>query len=297
MTIYLRGAFLSLAMLALAMLARQAQAQCCCCCEDERAIFPPSLWTCCAENPYEERIETDRHDFTQSGRTVGCGVVQLEAGYTYFYNNDDGVVEQAHTTPEMMLRLGLTDGIEFRIRWDYAWGREETEQFDGAEDLRLAFKFAISEQRGWIPTSALEVRSTVPTGGSDWTTDGVQGGLDYIFEWELAPRWVLAASTGVSTNGLSEFGLIEPELGGEDDFILWSHSVALGLPLSCRNELYLEYFYLHTHGREEELTEHYFDAGIDHYVTNNFVLDVRAGIGLNDEADDFFVGVGGGWRY
>jgi len=31
-------------------------------------------------DPYEERIETERHDFTQSTTTVGRGVFQLESG-------------------------------------------------------------------------------------------------------------------------------------------------------------------------------------------------------------------------
>ena len=36
-------------------------------------------------DPWEERIETDRHDFTQSPRTIGRLVAQIESGYTYFY--------------------------------------------------------------------------------------------------------------------------------------------------------------------------------------------------------------------
>ena len=39
----------------------------------------------CQRNPYEERIETERHDFTQSAITVGRKVAQIESGYSYFY--------------------------------------------------------------------------------------------------------------------------------------------------------------------------------------------------------------------
>ena len=39
---------------------------------------------CQQRDPWEERIETDRHDFTQSAVTVGRGVVQFESGY-YIY--------------------------------------------------------------------------------------------------------------------------------------------------------------------------------------------------------------------
>ena len=54
---------------------------------------------CCAQSardPYEERIETDRHDFTQSTKTVGRGVVQFEGGYTFFYKDTDEDRDIAH---------------------------------------------------------------------------------------------------------------------------------------------------------------------------------------------------------
>lgn len=70
-------------------------------------------------DPYEERIETERHDFTQSTKTVGHGVVQLEAGYTYFYRDEREEIDNSHATPEMLIRIGLSDDIEFRLRWNF----------------------------------------------------------------------------------------------------------------------------------------------------------------------------------
>jgi hypothetical protein len=40
-----------------------------------------------------------------------------------------------------------------------------------------------------------------------------------------------------------------------------------------------------------------FNVGIDHYVTDNFVIDWRGGVGLSEDAEDFFTGVGGGYRF
>ena len=40
-------------------------------------------------DPYEERIETERHDFTQSATTVGHGVFQIESGYSYFSKQNE----------------------------------------------------------------------------------------------------------------------------------------------------------------------------------------------------------------
>ena len=44
-----------------------------------------------------ERIETDRHDFTQSTTTAGRGVFQIESGYSFFV--DPRVVKPITHTP------------------------------------------------------------------------------------------------------------------------------------------------------------------------------------------------------
>ena len=75
---------------------------------------------CPNRNPWEERIETERHDFTQSTTTVGRGVFQIESGYSYFYKDEDDEIEHTHASPEMLLRLGLSDDIEFRVRFNYS---------------------------------------------------------------------------------------------------------------------------------------------------------------------------------
>jgi hypothetical protein len=75
-----------------------------------------------------EPIETDRHDFTQSTRTVGRGVSQLEFGYLYSYRDKEDEIEHTHVTPELVLRYGLTDelvenyfniGVDFLVNDDF----------------------------------------------------------------------------------------------------------------------------------------------------------------------------------
>lgn len=250
-------------------------------------------------NPYEERIETERHDFTQSAVTVGRGVAQVEAGYTYFYKDNEEEIESAHTAPEMLLRVGLSEDIEFRVRYNYAWVfvDEEADQ-RGSEDLRYGFKLQITrpEGEGWTPTSALEIRGAAPTGGDAFSTENAEFGLDYIYQWELVECVTLAGSTGYTTNGLGDFGLL-PEEPAVESFNVWSQSVALGLELTQENTLYVEWFGLHSDGLNNEFVQSTFNLGVDHYVTNNFVIDLRAGVGLTDDTDDFFAGAGGGYRY
>ncbi len=250
-----------------------------------------------ASNEIEtERIETDRHDFTQSTKTVGHGRAQLEFGYTYFYSDRNEEIEHAHTGPEALFRFGITERTELRLRSNYVWVFEEEERREGSEDIRFALKTETSEAEGLTPESALELRFTFPTGGDPWSTEEIEFGLDFIYGWPFAEAMELYGSTGYSTTGLGEFGLVG-EIPSEDRFNTWTQSVALGVELGPVTTIYSEFFGIFTDGRSEDLELAFFNVGLDYYLSDDFVLDFRVGLGLTSESEDFFAGIGGGYRF
>ncbi len=255
----------------------------------------------CQRDPFEERIETERHDFTQSATTVGRGIVQIESGYSYYYKKTDTERESNHTLPELLLRVGLSEDIEVRLRWNYAWVLIEDEpDRTGFEDLRYSIKLQLTRERcdSLLPTSALEIRALAPTGADVFTTTNSEFGLDYIYQWALAEGITLAGSTGFATNGLGDFGLL-PDEPTNETFIVYSQSAVLGVELGERNTAYLEWYGLYSDGLEfeEEFSVSVLNVGVDHYFSNNFVVDIRLGMGLTQDSDDFFTGIGGGFRF
>jgi len=253
----------------------------------------------CQRDAYEERIETERHDFTQSAVTVGRGVLQIEGGYSYFYKDSEGEIESSHTGPELLLRYGISEDIEIRLRWNYAWQFPEAEPSEsGSEDLRYSVKLQTTRQHegSFVPTSALELRGSAPTGGEAYSTSRVEAGFDYIYLWELSECMSVAGSTGYGTDGFGDFGQVSED-PANDRFSFLSQSAVLGLELSESNTMYAEWFGIYTNGRNDDVVISMFNIGIDHYITDNFVLDVRAGVGLSADSDDFFGGVGGGYRF
>jgi hypothetical protein len=248
-------------------------------------------------NPYEERIETERHDFTQSTVTVGKGVFQVEGGYTFFYKDHEEEIETSHSLPEMLCRYGISEDIELRMRTDYIWRFiDEADNVDGAEDLQFGLKLGMTEQCGLIPESALEIQMSVPTGGSAWSTERVNLGLDFIYGWELTEDLKLYGSTGAFQNALGDFGFL-PEESASDRFMVMSQSAALGIDVTERSTMYVEYYGIFSRDLEDEVTVGIFNVGVDYYLTNNLVVDIRSGVGLTEDSDDFFVGIGGGYRF
>lgn len=243
-------------------------------------------------------LQTDRPDFTESSSTVGRGRVQLEAGYQFSYDDAGGEVMRAHNFPDALLRVGLTDDIEFRIAWSYL-----VEEFtlgpseDGAIDLYLGTKLFLMEQDGWIPESAIILQMTVPTGADVFCNDEVFYGFNLLYGWDLAGNWTLGASTGVNTGAedLLVTGAV-PTLN-RDGHVVTHQSITLGIPLTDRLGSFVEYFGLYSVGRESNFPENYFDTGLTYLVTDDFQLDWRIGLGLNEQAQHFFTGAGFAVRF
>lgn len=252
------------------------------------------------ESPYDEPLETERHDFTQSTKVVGPGVVQMEYGFLFTSNRDGGERETSYSAPELLLRFGLTETTEVRARGKYGWKFPEAEENgSGLTDMVFSIKHILSETEPWSlrPASAVEWRLSAPTGSKDFSAQKWYGGFDLIYEWELGDRITFAGSTGGNINGLGEFALYNIDVTRDDRFIAWTSSMALGAEISEKSTGYFEWFGVFTHGREEERSLNFLNVGVDYLLSKNALLDVRVGWGLNEQSDDLFAGVGGAFRF
>jgi hypothetical protein len=240
-----------------------------------------------------EPLVTDRPDFTEASVTVGRGVAQLESGYTFTYNSDDGERTENHSFPETLLRVGmLAEWFEFRVFWNYA---SETVQsgnledtISGAEDLYLGFKLALTPQECILPETAIIFQATVPSGSSNFTADEVLPGFNYLYGWDLSEEWTLGGSTGLN-------GAIDDLTA--DSYSEFSQSFTLGHAWSERVNSYAEWFVLAPTSADTNRPENYFNGGFTYLINNDIQWDIRAGVGLNEAADDFFAGSGLSLRY
>ncbi len=264
-----------------------------------QANGPPTLFQWYYEEDTEsvskldEPLVTDRPDFTESPTTVGQGVVQLEMGYTFTTDAAGGVRTTNHSFPETLWRIGmLADWLEFRIFWNYeiertrAGGVADTQS--GADDLSLGFKIALTEQQGCLPETGVILQMSVPTGGDAFTSDEVLPGVNYLFTWDLNEEWALAGSTGIN-------GAVDDETS--DTCSEFNQSLSLGRSWNEKVGSYTEWFVLAPVDADTNRPQNYFNAGLTYLINNDVQWDIRAGVGLNEAADNFFVGTGLSLRY
>lgn len=241
---------------------------------------PPSM---------DEPLATDRPDFTESSTTVGRGVVQLEFGYTYLYDNDDvGSSVREHSVGEPLLRVGVcAEWLELRVAWAYLSQRARSfgapdEFLTGGSDLYVGAKIGLTPQEEFLPEMAIIPGAWVPCGGDGLSDEEVLPSLNWCYTWEVSDAFSVAGNTQ---------GNRAQDDSGEF-FFLMSQSVALSYKLTEKIGSYVEWFAFFPNGAETARTQHFLDGGFTYLVNNNLQWDVRVGTGLNQAANDFFTGTG-----
>jgi hypothetical protein len=237
----------------------------------------------------DEPLVTDRPDFTEASVTVGRGVVQIESGYTYVFDDHGTGSSRAHTYPEALLRVGLlADWFELRIAHTHV--SETTHEFgvlrttiNGADDLYLGIKLALTGQAGILPEMALVPQMRVPTGANDVTAGETLPGVNWLYGWDVTEFISTGGSTQV--NRRLDDDTAEP-------YTEFAQSWTINYALADRIGGYTEWFCLAPDGADSNHNENYFDGGLTFLLTDNVQFDVRAGVGLNEAAADMFAGVG-----
>lgn len=261
--------------------------------EDEKGAQKEATGDDEPEEPNE--IATDRPDFTEASSTVGRGRIQLEAGYTYYRNRETGV-SGAHSFPEALLRIGMfADWFEWRIAQNFTSTRTyagdgSTFGTTGGDDLYLGIKLGLTEQKKYLPETAFIVQMTMPTGPPALTAGRVLPGANLLFGWDVIPDLI---SCGGSVQGNAAV---------DDDghsFLELAESFTIGYTLTRKLGAYTEIFGIQPQGATASGAgpQYYFDGGFTYKFTPNFQYDIRAGIGLNRQSDDYFIGTGFGVRY
>jgi hypothetical protein len=238
-------------------------------------------------------LETDRDAFTPSTSTVGRRLAVFETSYSFI---DNRTVAETHSLPETLLRYGVNDWFELRAGWNYEVGGTgdivsgseggEGNEAGGIEresQLLYGAKISLTDQRGFIPRSALILQGYTPTSGTAPATDVV---VAYAFGWELRNKWRLESSLRYGT-----------EHAEHDEFNQWAPSVIMRVPLTERWNVHAEYFGIYSQGSEREFSRAFFSPGTHYLLTENLELGVRVGWGLTNDAPNFFSNIGLGWRF
>ncbi|MBM4092917.1 MAG: transporter [Planctomycetes bacterium] len=237
----------------------------------------------------DEPLVTDRPDFTESSVTVGRGVTQLEMGYTFVHDREPGASLDGHAFPDLLVRQGLlAEWLELRVGWTWLVENETfgnvRETRGRSSDLLVGFKLALTPQEGILPEMAMVPQMFIPVADDPVLGGGeLLPGLNWIYAWDLSDRMYAAGSSQL-------LRALDDATGRP--YALYVQSWACGYSVTERLGSYVEWFVFVPDGADEARTQHYLNGGLTYLISDNIQLDLRAGFGLSDAADDFFAGPG-----
>jgi hypothetical protein len=253
-----------------------------------------TLATGLVESAVAEPIVTDRPDVTESSAVVERGLVQVEAGYTLVHFEQGQEELDVSSLPATLVRVGLVRGIELRFDWLGYVNESRKEngtrtEDSGAGGSAVGLKLALREEQGGAPQLALIADATLPSGSRSLRAERIDPALRLAASHTLSERLGLGYNVGLGALSVEDAG------GDLDTHGLASYSVALGTGWGEKWATFVEIFgAVPTSGPGGPA--HLLDGGATYLVSDTVQLDVSAGLGLSDDADDWFFGAGLSFR-
>ncbi len=163
-------------------------------------LIPLASAACIHPSTQPGPVLPDRPGFSDMPNVLPSGAVQLESGFT----DDRAAGVKYQTVGEALLRLGIGRGVELRMFGNsYAMrtgGGAPAAR--GMEDATVGAKFRLVEvpdsAHGLIPSLALLVSSSVPTGAAGLTAGVAQPEAHFAANWTTSGPFSFAANAGVA---------------------------------------------------------------------------------------------------
>jgi hypothetical protein len=232
-------------------------------------------------------ISTDRPGQSTSTDIVPRGTLQIEGGMQYQPSSDDRTPDVS--IPQLVLRWAPLVWLELRLGSNFGLFTQRTAGSDAATtiDLTVATKMRVIEQRGAVPTVGALVEVDAPIASTGEAINDFDPSLTLLADWDLTAEWSIAANLALA--GPS------PGVNDVERVFQVSPIVALGWSPTEPLALFAEWYSLVK--ANDEPTQQSADGGVTWVVTDDFQIDVAAGVGLNAAAPDYYVGAGFAWRW
>ncbi len=234
-----------------------------------------------------EPIITDRPDRSESAVTVPKKTFQIESGFTFGWDKNDGIKTRELGYMGNLFRYGVLSRFEVRVGVAYAGfeqeviDTEEKTSLNGFAPLVIGFKWNVLHGDGPIPTLAILSHVDIPKSASKDFSEG-----NVLQNFILAGSWKLSNVFSLGFNFGSRMDW------KESDFTTL-YSTSLGIGIAKWLGAFVEFYGFLPAG---EYADHRFDMGLTFPVRHNLQFDVAGGLGISKNSPDGFASFGFAWR-
>lgn len=243
----------------------------------------------------DAELVTDRPDQTESAIVVPAGTLQVELGGLLTVDETGGDRLEIVEGPGTLVRWGLSSRWELRLAWPgaidaelrHATGRD---RLSGAGDPELGAKAELAAlDRGASLDLALLAHVTLPAGDDEVGSPRADPSVRLLGAHELGER------IGLGWNAGYETASFEDAAGRVHTLGRFVYTAALGFDLAPRWGAFVELFG-DLPASDPAPAAHSLDGGVTFALTPRLQLDLAAGLDLDGDAPDRFVGIGLSFR-
>ncbi|WP_309640043.1 transporter [Flavobacterium sp.] len=225
-----------------------------------------------------EPIEADRPDQTETPAIVPKGMFQFEVGFSYQKNK---VNSTSLALPSALWKYGVNDNFELRLITEWVVDKELDTTTSGVNPILIGCKIKICEEKGIIPKTSFIGHMSIPKAASSkYKADFYAPEFRFTMQHTLSDKLSLGYNLGSEWDGFS----------AEPTFI---YTLTTGYSINEKLGSYVEFFGF---APQEDKANHNFDAGITYLVNRNFMVDLSSGVGVTENAPDYYIAFGFSFR-
>jgi outer membrane putative beta-barrel porin/alpha-amylase len=225
-----------------------------------------------------EPIQTDRPDQTETPAIVPKGMFQMENGFSYEKINDDS---ESIVTPSSLIKFGVNDHFELRLILEFASENKFDEKTSGLNPVLIGFKTRLAEEKGIIPKTSFIAHLSIPgLASKEFRTTYYAPEFRFTMQHTLAEKISLGYNLGA-------------EWDGETPQPTFIYTLTTGISLSQKAGCYVE---VYGFAPQKDKADHRCNAGFTYLLSNDMMLDVSGGVGITENAPDYYAALGFSFR-
>ena len=225
-----------------------------------------------------EPIQADRPDQTETPAIVPIGMFQVETGFTFQKNDKKSTLFSLPTT---LWKYGVNENFELRLITEFISEENNISKSNGFNSIYVGFKVKLTNEKGIIPKTSFISHISLPNvASSKYKTDFYAPEFRFVMQHTLNEKLSLSYNLGAEWDGFTP----------EPTFI---YTLTTGYSISDKLGSYIELFGF---GPQNDKANHSFDGGLTYLINNNFMLDLSSGVGITNNAPDYYTAIGFSFR-
>lgn len=224
-------------------------------------------------------IVTDRPDQSNTPLLIPKGSLQIETGFLYEEVTSEEIDQANIAFNNTLIKYGVNEYFELRFSAGFLGTRQYVSDgvtTNGFSPMGLGVKIKLADESGFWPQAALVSHIYLKTGSEEYTPQYTPTDICFSFSHTLSDR----ISLGYNVGGL---------WGGETPEATFFYTLSLGFSVSGKLGIFAESY---AYFPEMHEASHRVDGGVTFKITPVVQFDMSGGIGLSNNAPDYFLSTG-----